>query len=197
MAQCTAKAKSTGKQCRRNANTGYNVCQVHGAGSSKKGRPGGRPVEHGRYADSFKGKLREKFIESYEDGNPLDLLPELAVQRTLLQNYITRFEVGLSPTGRDLKILSDLSNDVVSTATKIINTRNQTALTVAEIKYLQLGITALLDEFIPDTDRRRAFITRLMAIIPQSALTERTNGGELGFSNVQEKRREIAETSQA
>ena len=128
-------------------------------------------MEHGRYAESFKGKLRDKFIESYQDGNPLDILPELAVQRTLLQNYIGRFEEGMTPTAKDLHTLSDLTTDVVNTATKIINTRNQTALTVVEIKYLQLGITALLDEFIPDIDRRRAFITRLMGIIPQAALT--------------------------
>jgi hypothetical protein len=33
MARCTAKAKSTGKRCRRSPIAGSNVCRVHGAGA--------------------------------------------------------------------------------------------------------------------------------------------------------------------
>ena len=176
---CGAKTRS-GTPCKQKAgwgthHVGEGKCKLHGGASH------GRPIVHGRYAKVFKGKLREKFEEAYSDGNPLDLLPELAVQRTLLQNYIDRFVESYSPSGPDLKVLSALSNDVVNTATKIINTRNQTALTVAEIKYLQMGIVALLDEFIPDPDRRRSFITRLMAIIPQSAVA---SGAELAGMDV-------------
>lgn len=172
MPQCAAKAKSTGKRCRRRANTGYSVCQVHGAGSTKKGRSGGRPIIHGRYSEILKSELREKFEIAIQDQVPLDLLPELAVQRTLLKDYIARFGDGVAITGKDLHILSMLTNDVVSTATKIVKARNDTALTVAEVKYLQIGIATLLDEFIPDTDQRRAFIARLIEFIPQPALTE-------------------------
>lgn len=168
--QCKAKAHSTGERCKRWANNGFEVCQVHGAGSKK--RPGGRPVEHGRYATAFQGKLREKFAAALEDTSPLDLLPELAVQRTLLADYIGRFET-ITPSAKDLRIIGDLANDVVNTASKIITARNQTALTVAEVRYLQMGIINLLDEYLPNPDDRRAFVTRLLGIIPQAALTER------------------------
>jgi len=50
MPRCTAMAKSTGKRCQRAAVADYPVCRVHGAGSPKQGRPGGRPRTHGVYA---------------------------------------------------------------------------------------------------------------------------------------------------
>lgn len=153
---------------------GTGRCKYHG-GSVPSG-PDLPYFKHGRYAEAFKGKLRRKFIETVQDDNPLDLLPELAVQRTLLQDFISRFDEGIPISGSNAKYLSALANDVVNTATKIISSRNQTALTVAEVKYLQIGITALLDEFIPDPDQRRAFITRLLGIIPQAAITDRSEG---------------------
>jgi hypothetical protein len=160
---CGAKTRGSGKPCKHEAGWGTDHfgegrCKLHGGASH------GRPIIHGRYAYALQGKLREKFVESMEDDNPLDLLPELAVQRTLLQNFMGRFTEGQQPSAESLQFMSNLTHDVVITATKIINTRNQTALTVAEVKYLQLGIIALLDEFIPDTDQRRAFVARLMGL---------------------------------
>ena len=182
--RCTAKAKSSGERCKKWANNGWNVCRFHGAGS--KSKPGGRPIEHGRYAEAFKGKLKDKFIAANQDPYPLDLLPELAVQRTLLNDYVGRFEAGMILTGKDLRIISDLTNDVVGTAAKIINARNQTALTVAEVKYLQMGIMALLNEFIPDTNQRRTFISRLITIIPGAAVTSGAGGDNLELPNISE-----------
>ena len=40
--QCKAKAKSTGKRCGRSAATGYSVCPVHGAGTTKRVKAGTR-----------------------------------------------------------------------------------------------------------------------------------------------------------
>ena len=40
--QCKAKTKSTGKRCGRSAATGYSVCPVHGAGTTKRVKAGTR-----------------------------------------------------------------------------------------------------------------------------------------------------------
>jgi len=175
MTMCGAKTRS-GTPCKQKAgwgtdHVGEGKCKLHGGASH------GRPIIHGRYAKVFQGKLREKFIQSYDDPNPLDLLPELAVQRTLLAEFIGRFEGGITMSARDMRVINDMANDVVNTATKMVNARNQTALTVAEVKYLQVGIMHLIDEFIPDTDQRRAFVSRLLGIIPQTALPDGADRG--------------------
>jgi hypothetical protein len=180
---CGAKTRN-GTPCKHEPGWGTDHfgtgrCRLHGGA-------GGRPIVHGRYAYALQGRLREKFIASMADDNPLDLLPELAVQRTLLSDYISRFAPGIPLTAESVEFISDLTNDVVNTATKIINARNQTALTVAEVKYLQLGIMALLDEFIPDTDQRRAFVARLMAIIPAGYSATTADDGGLEIPKLQE-----------
>lgn len=181
---CDAKTRNGGR-CRHEAGWGTDHfgegrCKLHGGASH------GRPIIHGRYAYALQGKLREKFAAAMTDVNPLDLLPELAMQRTLLADYVSRFQPGIPMTSESIGFISDLTNDVVSTATKIINARNQTALTVAEVKYLQIGITALLDEFIPDPDQRRAFVARLMELVPAGLAAADTSGGQLDVPALQE-----------
>jgi hypothetical protein len=182
--RCGAKTRN-GTPCKHESGWGTNHfgkgrCKLHGGASD------GRPIIHGRYAKALQGKLREKFIATQEDPNPLDLLPELAVQRTLLTDYMSRFIPGMTMSAADIKIVFDLSNDVVTTATKIVTNRNQSALTVAEIKYLQMGILALLDEFIPDPDRRRAFVARLMGILPASIAVDSAAGGHGNAATISE-----------
>lgn len=77
--QCTATAKATGQRCKRLAVDGYNVCQVHGAGSPHKGRPGGRPIVHGRYSKHLPERLAGKFQDAMRDPNLLDLRSEVAL----------------------------------------------------------------------------------------------------------------------
>lgn len=89
--QCTATAKSTGERCRRHAVNGYKVCQVHGAGSPKQGRRGGRPPTHGRYSKWKKEDIRE-LVEQFEaDEEPLNILPEIAAVRALLTDFIDTY----------------------------------------------------------------------------------------------------------
>ena len=96
MAQCTATVRRTGERCRRRAVTGYNVCQVHGAGSPKKGRPGGRPIIHGRYSKKLPERLREKYEESRSDPELLALRDELALCDTRLEDLLGRVDSGES-----------------------------------------------------------------------------------------------------
>lgn len=122
--------------------------------------------KHGRYANVFRGQLAEKFLHATEEEAPLDLLPELAVQRAVLAQHIekvsnkTKVEVG------DLNAISRLTEDVVRTAATIAKVRNETALTIAEIKFIQSGMMRLMEKYVTDPNRRRDFIAELRALIP-------------------------------
>ena len=77
MAQCTAKAKRSGAQCKRQARCGYPVCPMHGAG--QRGRKGGRPVTHGRYSKFLQPEEVEDF-EAFKQH--FDLTEDLAFAAT-------------------------------------------------------------------------------------------------------------------
>ena len=77
MAQCTAKAKRSGVQCKRQARRGYPVCPMHGAG--QRGRKGGRPVTHGRYSKFLQPEEVEDF-EAFKQH--FDLTEDLAFAAT-------------------------------------------------------------------------------------------------------------------
>jgi hypothetical protein len=174
----------------------------------------------------MKGRLFEHYRSIVKHpGDPLDLLPELDTQRTMLALAIERLQSkaagipgnyqplvpfpihgskkkqkeaelrakavgggdrandveGVSAASplpefyafrpedvsiADLEIVLEFSAKVVDTAARIITLRNQTALTKAEITYMMAKMKEVISEFIPDVDRQRAFIDRLISQLP-------------------------------
>jgi hypothetical protein len=100
------------------------------------------------------------------DDKPMDLLPELAVQRALLAQYIERVSSGHVIVKKDFENISNLADDVVKTTATIAKVRNETALTIAEIKFIQNGMLRLMEKYVPDTERRRNFIEELRGLLP-------------------------------
>jgi len=96
--QCKAKARSTGKRCRRHAVNGYKVCQVHGAGSVHKGRPGGRPIVSGRYSKYLPNRLLARYQEAANDKNLLSLHHEIAVVEARITDIMIRVDTGEAGT---------------------------------------------------------------------------------------------------
>lgn len=92
MPQCTAKVRKTGERCKRWAVTGYAVCQVHGAGS--KNKPGGRPVQHGRYSKYLPTRLVSRYQEAKDDPELLNLRDEIGVLDSRLSELLTRVDTG-------------------------------------------------------------------------------------------------------
>ena len=140
-------------------------CRLHG-GATPSG-PDSANFKHGRYATVFRGKLAEKFRQASGEEIPLDLLPELAVQRTLLSQHIEKISGKSNPTLADLKNISALAEDVVKTAATVAKMRNDTALTIAEVRFLQIGLTRLLEKYVTDPNKRRDFISDLRKLIPE------------------------------
>jgi len=164
MKACGAKTRGGGT-CKRAPLKGKTRCKLHG-GATPSG-PANANFKHGRFAKAFRGALADKFLRASEETAPLDLLPELAVQRALLEQHIeTISQKTNTPSIKELKSISVLAEDVVKTAATIAKVRNDTAMTVAEIKFIQMGMMRLLEKYVTDPNRRRDFLSELRTLIP-------------------------------
>lgn len=162
MSACNAKTRGGGK-CKKSAMPNGR-CKLHG-GKTPSG-PDSVHFKHGRYATVFRGQLAEKFLHATEEEAPLDLLPELAVQRAVLAQHIEKVSNKIKVEIGDLNAISRLTEDVVRTAATIAKVRNETALTIAEVKFIQVGMMRLLEKYVTDPNRRRDFIAELRTLVP-------------------------------
>ena len=246
----------------------YRICGAHTTSENSKGdicllsaghdtyHPGvGRCKFHGgstpmRYGDRFQGRLKDHFKAVQEDeSNPLDLVPELQVQRVMLSLALDKLDesplqpgprevvqtqtvgnvgndndgnmsdddmgvgggvvgsvvdmdtldiprtefygkIGTSPSIKqdnlnkakmrlvrteDVELVRELSADIVNTVTKIIATRNQTALTKAEIVYLLATMREAIGMFV-EKDKQEAFVKYLLERIP---IVKQEEGSEI------------------
>ena len=163
MAQCTAHAR-TGERCKSNAVTGYTVCRMHGAGSPHAGRPGGAPIVTGRYSIK-RQELAAKAQRFTNDTAPGDLTGELTLMRALLQDYLDRFDDKSRLPFDDIERIFGMMEAIGRLVERIAKILNTTALTQAEVKYLQIRIAELLTTYVPDADRREQFMAELAAAI--------------------------------
>jgi len=153
---------------------GYGRCFAHGGNSTIAG-PNNPNFIHGRKATVFKSRLREKFeLAASEDENPLNLLPELEAQKQLFYMGLDTLERKLRGEAEDLgaaliriEDVRGLGNDVVNTASRIVNMRNQTALTAAEIMTLQVVLGDAIEKFV-NPDERAACIAFIAERVPWS-----------------------------
>jgi len=147
--RCTATAKSTGERCQNPAVSGWDVCRLHGAGSPKEETTGGAPPTHGRYSAKRRESLQEK-IEEYRDENPAELWEELALLRALLQEWLSDLEaVDEDAVG----VILDLQGSIRRTLDTINKIQTRTALTQAEVEYLQARIADLFKSYVPEERR--------------------------------------------
>ena len=182
MAQCTAKSKRTGERCKSNAVTGYTVCRMHGAGSPHQGRPGGgdgRPIITGRYSLTHRKSLEAKAQAFANDANPADLAGEILLMRALLQDYLDRFGDDQRLPHDDITRLFDMLESIGRMVERRAKMLNATALTQAEVQYLQARIADLLITYVPDADARARFWRELSEPIEVHAA-----GGTAGYIEV-------------
>jgi hypothetical protein len=148
---------------------GYGPCYTHNKGEDRIG-PKNPNFKDGRTSEVFKSTLRAKFRKAAdEDENPLNLLPELEAQKQLaymaldkLRDQLEGEEVSNPLEFEDIRLIF---NDVVNTASKIVNMRNQTAWTNSEIMVMQLAIGELIERFIAPGERA-ASVAWLMERVP-------------------------------
>jgi hypothetical protein len=165
MKLCGAKTRGGGR-CKKPAMPNGR-CKLHG-GKTPSGTDSVH-FKHGLYSNAFKGRLAERFAQAEAEETPLDLLPELRIQRAMLAERIEQVSGGRDPKPDELKSITLLADAVVRTAATIAKVRNDTALTIAEVKFIQIGMIRLIEKYVPDTNRRRDFIRELRALVPGRA----------------------------
>jgi hypothetical protein len=98
--QCAATTRK-GERCKNPAVTGYAVCWKHGAGSPKRGKAGGRPIEHGRHSKWLPARLLESYRESLADPELLALKDEIAALDARIAQVGERLNTGEGPSAWD------------------------------------------------------------------------------------------------
>lgn len=173
---CGAKLRGKDRTCQK-APMANGRCSLHG-GLTPSG-PESANYKHGRYAEAFKGQLAARFKKHGADPQPLDMIADLNVQRTLLEEYLSQLTNGRKIKLNELINASSLAQDAVKSAAIITQSRQKTALTFAEIKFIKQGMLMLLEKYVPDPDQRRNFIAELGTLIPERNDAEAPEPAEL------------------
>lgn len=163
MAQCTAKSKQSGQQCKRYAAAGSTKCVMHG-GATPRGADSPN-LKHGRYSPYLRDSLQAK-LGNVRDENPLDLLPELDMQRTLFAEYVSRFETGVPLGMGDIDALMSWSAEIGRSVERIVKMKNDTALTQAEVHFLAARVVELIGKYVVDPDKQRDFVAEFLTSVP-------------------------------
>lgn len=71
---------------------GYCGRYVRADGSRRCPTHRGRPVEHGRYSEVLRHRIGDLYETFEADADPLDILPEIALMRGLLTDFINRYD---------------------------------------------------------------------------------------------------------
>jgi len=147
---CGAKTRD-GTPCQRTAgwgtdHVGDGRCKTHGG-------KGGRKPKHGRYAATRSESLQEKIREYREDPDPAEMWEELAVLRAVLQEWLSDME---TVTEDSVSVLLDLQDSIRRTLDSINKIQTRSALTAAEVEYLQARVADLLKTYVPKEKRDAA-----------------------------------------
>lgn len=177
MSQCKATSKRTGQRCKLPAADGYAVCRFHG-GATPRGADSPH-FRHGRYSRYLNQSLQHK-LAAVDDENPLDLLPELSVQRTLFADYISRFSEGMRLSAADIQFLMGWAAEIGRTVERIVKMRNDTALTAAEVSLIAMRIPEVVVKYLDEPDTQRRFIADLFAAVGVPVPADRQQPEQLG-----------------
>lgn len=160
-ARCGAKTR-TGGTC-KNAQMPNGRCRMHG------GKSTGQPVTIGRYSLSHRKALADKAQAFLNDPTPADLSGELALMRALLQEYLDRYGDGTHLPVLEIERIFGMIEAISRLVERIAKILTSTALTAAEVQYLQVRIADLLTKYVTDDDKRQQFLDELSQSIGGSA----------------------------
>lgn len=181
--QCTAISKEKKRQglpidecrCKRRAVTGYNVCQVHGAGSPYQGRGGGRPLKTGMYSKKASVELRELYEEFLSEENLTNLDDDVAMLRALLSLKLAKvdpdadqFDKNGMPNPRALENninhIRDLSRDIRYTIQQKNDIMSQYMIPIENVQVFLQNVMLVLMSNIHDQELLNRIITELQGI---------------------------------
>ena len=105
----------------------------------------------------FREELSAKVRHFMNEVDLLDLREEMALARSYLNTGLQRWaEEGSKVTFEEIGWVFEKIDRLTQMIERVIRIRNETALTAAEIHYLQIAIGALFQKWVPLDDQRRA-----------------------------------------
>ena len=92
--QCTAKSKTSGKRCKNAAEPGFTVCRFHG-GKTPVG-VAAPSFRTGRYSKHMPVRMLERYEQSLDDPELLNMRAEIALVDSRLEDLLGRADTGES-----------------------------------------------------------------------------------------------------
>jgi hypothetical protein len=159
--KCSAKAKSTGQPCQRDAVTGSKVCYVHG-GATRRGEDSPN-FKHGRYSPHLPKRIATK-MQQFADADPLDLTEEMMLAKAILADWVGRYdELNLPIDLTGLSAAGDMIEKVKGLALAMQKLRTDTAYTPAEVLSLLSRFAEVALKYV-SPQLREAFVAECRAI---------------------------------
>lgn len=123
---------------------GQGRCKFHG---------GSVPRKHGRYS-KIKSKPLQTLVEAHEtDPEPLDLLPDLAVARALLEDAMNHLAKGKSSTHAvQVEIIRKLLSTIASIVSKIETIRSENAIARADFLRIMSEMGRVVETYVHDPE---------------------------------------------
>lgn len=152
----------------RTSHKGDGKCWLHGGADNV-----GRPPIHGRYSIKRRASLNEKMQEFLADPAPANLMPELAIQRAFLEEFLDKVTEG-PVTAKTTDHIFAMTESISRLVERITRMLNQTAITQMDIHYLQTILTDLIMKYIDDPNKRSEFMAELRSAFGSDHRANRT-----------------------
>lgn len=123
----------------------------------------GAPVKHGRYSLK-KERVQDKLQQYRDDPDRGELWEELALQRALLQDFL---DSAGNLDEEQAKTAFQFTESISRTLDRINKIMSRTALTQAEVQYLQARFADILTKYVPK-DKRHSALRELRGAIDGS-----------------------------
>jgi len=156
---CGAKTRD-GSPCERPAGWGTDS---NGGRCKQHGGAGGRPPKHGRYAATRSESLQERIRAYRDDPDPAEMWEELAVLRAVLQEWLSDMD---AVTEDSVSVLLDLQDSIRRTLDSINKIQTRSALTAAEVEFLQARVADIFRSYVPKENRDAAIQELRSAVDP-------------------------------
>ena len=164
--RCGAKTKNGGACKSWGMENGR--CRMHG------GTNPGRPIISGRYSVKHRASLNEKMQQFLSDPAPANLMPELAIQRAFLEEFLDKVTEG-PVSAKTTDHVFTMTESISRLVERITRMLNQTAITQMDIHYLQVILTDLVIKYIDDPNKRVEFVAELRDAFGADRQTDRTS----------------------
>lgn len=93
--RCKATSKRSGKQCKKDAVVGREVCHIHGGKSAVgAGHPNYKDGTHSKYAAVFSGEALEHYERAVDDPRYIELKNEIALFDALIIQELMEAKLG-------------------------------------------------------------------------------------------------------